>query len=50
MPSGRRRVKLKSAIVAAQIALSLVALVGAGLFLRSLQNMQRIEPGFETEI
>src|SRR5262249_3261783 len=26
-----------------------VALVGAGLFVRSLQNAQRINPGFETE-
>jgi predicted permease len=30
-----------------QVALSLIALVGAGLFLRSLQNAQRINPGFE---
>jgi predicted permease len=35
--------------VASQIALSLVALIGAGLFLRSLQNAQRINPGFDAE-
>jgi len=32
-----------------QVALSLVALVGAGLFLRSLQKAQEIDPGFETQ-
>jgi putative ABC transport system permease protein len=34
--------------VMAQVALSLLTLVGAGLFLRSLQNAQRTDPGFET--
>jgi predicted permease len=40
---------LRNLLVAAQIALSLVALIGAGLFLRSLQNAQRIDPGFDAE-
>ena len=31
-----------------QIALSLVSLVAAGLFVRSLQGSQAIDPGFET--
>ena len=31
-----------------QFALSLVALIGAGLFLVSLRNAQKIEPGFDT--
>ncbi|HWB87229.1 MAG TPA: ABC transporter permease [Bryobacteraceae bacterium] len=39
----------KAALVMAQVALSLVALTGAGLFLRSLRNAQQINPGFDTE-
>jgi predicted permease len=38
---------LKNALVVAQVALSCVALVGAGLFLRSLGNARRIDPGFD---
>lgn len=40
---------LRNVLVMGQVALSLVALVGAGLFLRSLQKTQQIDPGFETE-
>jgi putative ABC transport system permease protein len=36
-------------LVIVQVTLSLVALVGAGLFLRSLGNAQRIDPGFNTK-
>ncbi len=38
--------KLRNALVVAQVALSLVALICAGLFLRSLQNAQTMELGF----
>ena len=49
-PAGSNRLfSLRNLLVAAQVALSLVALVGAGLFLRSLQNAQRINPGFDVE-
>ncbi len=43
-----RRFNLRSAFVIAQFALSLVALIGAGLFLVSLRHAQRIDPGFDT--
>jgi predicted permease len=39
--------RLQNALVVAQVAISLVLLIGAGLSLRSLQNAHRIDPGFE---
>lgn len=39
---------MRPALVIAQIALSLLSLVAAGLFLRSLRDAQAIDPGFET--
>jgi predicted permease len=45
----RHGLNLRNALVVTQVALSMVALCGAGLFLRSLQNAQRLDPGFETE-
>ncbi len=46
---GNRPLNLRSLLVAGQVALSLVALVGAGLFVKSLGNAQRIDPGFDHE-
>jgi predicted permease len=49
-PAGSRSpFSLRNILVVAQIALSLIALIGAGLFLRSLQNAQRINPGFDAD-
>ncbi len=45
---GWRRNPFRSLLVVSEIALALVALVGAGLFIRSMQNAQRIDPGFES--
>src|SRR5687767_4744977 len=47
--SSRRLFGLRNILVASQVALSLVALIGAGLFLRSLQHAQQIRPGFDMD-
>ncbi len=49
---GRRHLRwlsLRNALVVAQVAVSLVLLVGAGLFIRSLQHVRRLDLGFKTE-
>ncbi len=46
---GWRSSPLRSILVVSEIALALVALVGAGLFIRSMQNAQHIDLGFESE-
>src|SRR5258705_4002805 len=38
---------LRNMLVIVQVAMSLVVLVAAGLFLRSLRNAQAIDPGFD---
>jgi predicted permease len=43
------RFRLGKALVVAQVALSLVLLVGAGLFVRTLRNLQTQEYGFDRE-
>jgi predicted permease len=43
------RNRFRSLLVVTEIALALVALVGAGLFVRSMQNAQKIDPGFESK-
>jgi predicted permease len=46
---GGMRKRLSQSLIVAQIALSLVLLVSAGLFLRSLRNLYSIDLGFERE-
>jgi predicted permease len=46
--TGSRRFGLRNILVVAQVAVSLVLLIGAGLFLRSVKNANAIDPGFET--
>jgi len=46
---GWRSNPVRSLLVVVETALALVALTGAGLFLRSQQNAQKIDLGFESE-
>jgi putative ABC transport system permease protein len=43
---GPRGERLRKALIAAQIALSVVLLTGAGMFLRSFAALRRVDPGF----
>ena len=40
--------RTRKLLVVAQIALSLLLLIGAGLFIRSLQKLKELDPGFRT--
>jgi predicted permease len=44
-----RRFRLGDALVVAQVALSVVVLVGAGLLVRTLRNLHSINPGFDAQ-
>ena len=43
----RRRLTLRNFLVVAQVAVSLLLLFAAGLFIRSLRNTQNADPGFQ---
>lgn len=45
---GARSHRLRGILVGVEVALAAVALVSAGLFLRSFRNASRIDPGFDT--
>ncbi len=46
---GRQRSWLASALVISQVAFSLLLLIGAGLFVRTLENLQSVDMGFQRE-
>jgi predicted permease len=46
---GGTAVLLRKMLVIAQVALSLLLLIGAGLFIQSLSNLKDLKPGFQTE-
>jgi len=45
---GGSRLSAGSALVIAQVALSIVVLAGAGLLVRTLQNLKNVDTGFDT--
>jgi macrolide transport system ATP-binding/permease protein len=46
---GRRRWNLRGALVVAQVTISIIVLICAGLFIRSLGNASQVDPGFKTD-
>ncbi|HWY68732.1 MAG TPA: ABC transporter permease [Terriglobales bacterium] len=46
--SGSRQ-RMRAALVVAQVTVSFMLLVGAGLMLRSIVNLQRVDPGFRVD-
>lgn len=46
---GRTRTRLRSGLVAAQVALAVMLLFGAGVLMRSFLNLQRVDTGIRTD-
>ena len=46
---GAAQISFRKCLVASQITLSLLLLIGASLFIRSLANLRSVNPGFQTK-
>ncbi len=46
---GARRERARAVLVVAEVTMSIVLLTGAGLLVRALWNIQRVDPGFRAE-
>jgi predicted permease len=46
---GGGSIRMRKFLVIGQVALSLLLLIGAGLFIRSLQNLRDLDPGFRLQ-
>ena len=45
--TGAKHARIRKSLVVAQVTLSLLLLIGAGLFIRSLRNLRDVGPGFQ---
>ncbi len=46
---GASQARFRKALIVVQVTFSLLLLIGAGLFIRSLRNLKTLDPGFRTE-
>jgi putative ABC transport system permease protein len=46
---GRERTRLRAMLVTGQVAIAVLLLIGAGLFVRSFTRLARVDPGFRTD-
>lgn len=47
--AGRARSRLRGTLIVGEVAVSLLLLVGAGLMIRTLANLTRVDPGFSVD-
>ena len=47
--AGTKRQRIRNALIVAQVAISFMLLIGAGLMLRSLVKLQNVNPGFNPD-
>jgi predicted permease len=47
--AGSARHRVRNLLIVGQVAISFVLLIGAGLMVRTIWNLQRVDPGFQTE-